>query len=242
MPKPKRYIIPKKVNMNYRQARIIYGLSPHRDRDRDGVPNIRDCKPFNPRRQDRDSGDWMETEKRRPRKEKELFEDVPFEEFEKMSLKEKMKYMESLSTTEIGEKEYKNYHIEFYRYPKGHKVGPYEGKPGTDIYLSGIVYATGFEYDPTSPYGVKRGKTIGTGKTVAEAFSKAKQYIDRQNRSGEDKRIINRLRNRQKEFDKLNSRFNKLISIGAKREYTEKEKEELIELSDRLHDLIGPTY
>lgn len=238
MKKPKRYIIPKKVNMNYRQARTIYGLSPHRDR----VPNIRDCKPFNPRKQHRASGDWMETKKRRPRKEKELFEDVPFEEYEEMSFKERMKYMDLLSKTELGGKEYENYHIEFHRYPKGHTVGPYKGKPGTDVYLPGIIYAHGFEYDPTSQWGVKRGKVLGTGKTVAEAFNKAKQYIDRQNRSGEDKRTINRLRKRQKEFDKIHSRLNELMSIGAKREYKEKEKEEFIELSDRLHDLIGPTY
>lgn len=212
------------------------------DTDRDRVKDYNDCKPFDPFKQHKDPGDWMDTEKRRPRKEKKLFEDVPFEEYEEMSFKGKMKYMESLSKTEIGEKEYKNYHIEFRRYPKGHKVDPYEGKPGTDIYLPGIVYATGFEYDTTSPYGVKQGKTISVGKTVAEAFSKAKQYIDRQDWSGGDKKTIDRLRKRQKEFDKIHSRLNKLTSIGAKRKYTEKEKEELIELSDRLHDLIGSNY
>lgn len=235
--KSKRYIMPSRMSMNYKQARIIYGLSPYGDRDRDGVSNIRDCKPFNPHRQDKYPGDWIDTEKRRPRKEKQLFEDVPFEEFEKMPLKEKMGYFESLDSTLISEKDYKNYRIEFRRYSRGHKVGPYEGHPVTDIYLAGIVYAHGFEYDPTSQWGVKQGEVIATGKTLEEAFRNAKQYIDKKKNFRMDKRTTERLRNRQKEFDKISSRLHKLVSIGARRKYTEKEKEELIELYDRLNEI-----
>ena len=212
------------------------------DTDRDGIKDFEDCRPFNPFKQHKDSGDWMNAEKRRPKKEKKLFEDVPFEKYEKMSFKEKMGYFETLDKTLIGEEEYKNYRIEFRRYPKGHKVGPYEGKPGTDIYLQNLVYAHGFEYDPTSQWGVRRGEIIATGKTLKETVRNAKKYIDEQKWSGKDKGAIERLRKRQTEFDKIHLRLNKLTSIGAKRKYTEKEKEELIELSDRLHDLIGSNY
>jgi len=207
------------------------------DTDRDGVKDHRDCRPFNPRKQHVDEGDWMDTEKRRPRKEKQELEDVPFEEFEEMTPKEKMGYFESLDNTLISKKDYKNYRIEFHRYPKGHKVGPYEGHPQTDIYLSGIVYAHGFEYDPTSQWGVKQGKVIGTGKTLEEAFRNAKQYIDKKSNFRMDKRTIERLQNKQKEFDKISSRLSKLVSIGARRKYTEREAEELIELYDRLNEI-----
>lgn len=216
------------------------GLIPIRfnmDSDKDGVPDYKDCRPFNPRKQHKDSKDWMDTKKGRPKREKKLYEDVPFEEFDKMSRKEKMGYFESLNTVLVGKKDYKNYRIEFNKYPKGHKVGPYEGKPGTDVYLQGIVYAHGFEYDPTSQWGVKRGKVIATGKTLEEAFRNAKKYIDKQKWSNGNKREIEQLKKRQKEFDKITSKLNKLISIGARRKLTEKEREELIELYDMLNEL-----
>lgn len=37
------------------------------DTDRDGVPDHKDCEPFNYWKQHRDSGDWMETEEIQPR-------------------------------------------------------------------------------------------------------------------------------------------------------------------------------
>ena len=181
--KPKRYVIPNKMNMSYRQAKIIYGLSPHGDRDRDGVSNIRDCRPFNPRRQDIDpgdwmdtdepspktkSGDWMATKKRRPKKARPVTS-------QKGDVITEALYGDEFK----GEKYYKNYRITFYKHEKEFVVGSYEGHPVTDIYLPDIVYAHGFEQDPSSRWGEKQGKTIGTGKTITEAFKSAKQWIDK---------------------------------------------------------------
>ena len=42
--------IPKK-DMNYKQANQFFSLSPISDTDRDGVPNWRDCRPYDPLRQ-----------------------------------------------------------------------------------------------------------------------------------------------------------------------------------------------
>ncbi len=155
------------------------------DTDKDGVPDWKDCRPFNPKKQHEDP-DWMDTKKRRPKKEAE--EDIKYVvkgiPFSKKSVENVVKIMdeyeeEELGIISMGIKFYKNYKINFVKYTKGHKVGTYPGHPQTDIYLPGLVYAHGFEQDPTSPWGEKYGETIGIGKTVAEAFREAKQWIDR---------------------------------------------------------------
>ena len=52
-----RFSVPyKKYRLNL--PKVHFNL----DTDRDGVLDYRDCHPFDPRRQHRDPGDWMETE------------------------------------------------------------------------------------------------------------------------------------------------------------------------------------
>jgi len=235
--------------MNKYRKKQSFGINPFRpvkikhikinnphfnfDTDRDGVRDRFDCQPFNPWKQDTD--DWISGKKRRPKIEKNVHNrEVPYEEFEDMSFKEKMGYFEGLDNTTIAKKEYKNYLIEFNKFPKGHKVGPYEEHPRTDIYLPNVVYAIGFEYDYSSPHNVKHGKTIGTGRTVNEAFNEAKKYIDKENNYNE--REVQKAKARQREFDKISKRLHELISIGARRDLTNKEVEEFILLQDKLYE------
>ena len=91
---------------------------------------------------------------------------------------------EVLGIDVLGRVFYKNYKIKLVRYPKGHEVGPYPGHLQTDIYLPNVVYAIGFEQNPTLPYGEKHGRVIGIGKTKTEALRNAKRWIDEQKRKG----------------------------------------------------------
>ena len=155
------------------------------DTDQDGVPNYRDCEPWNPHEHIRDPKDWMDTEKRKPRRKKEdtkiYIKGIPVSkktiEGVGKGIDDYLKKEEGI--VPMGRIFYKNYKIKFTKYLKGLEIGPYEGHPKTDIYLPNLVYATGFEQDPTSPYGEKYGKTIGTGKTKEEALRNAKRWIDK---------------------------------------------------------------
>ena len=73
-----------------------------------------------------------------------------------------------------------DYKIKFYKYEEEFVVGSYEGHPYTDVFIPGIVYAHGFA-EHVAGWTVKPGKMIGFGKTVKEAFRKAKDWIDKQN-------------------------------------------------------------
>ena len=176
---------------------------------------------------------WGVNNKKKPKLEKNIIDrEVPYEEFEDMNFKEKMGYFESLENTLIDEKDYKNYRIEFRKYPKGYKCDK-------DIYLPNIVYAHGFEYDPSTEFGKKRGKMIGTGKTLKEAFGNAKKYIDNQDKniSKTEKREIERQLKKQKELDKIIIRLRELIVIGARRKLRKEEEEEIMDLRNKLYNL-----
>ena len=84
--------------------------------------------------------------------------------------KEKIKKIEEFEKTLIGRERYKNYLIEFRKYPKQYKVKDH-------VYKKGKVYAHGF----LTAYKFRRGKLIGIGRTKEEAFRKAKQWIDKEN-------------------------------------------------------------
>ena len=157
------------------------------DTDRDGVKDHRDCRPFNPRKQHVDEGDWMDTDEPQP----STYDRTQ----DWMSTKKKKPRISRHATSQSGEaiaevldtdtlKDavcYKNYEITFYKHKKEFVVGPYEGHPQTDIYLPGVVYAHGFKQDPASRRS-EPGKVIATGKTVKEAIRQAKRWIDRQER------------------------------------------------------------
>ena len=196
------------------------------DTDCDGVVDFRDCRPFN-RKQDSD--DWIRGKKRKPEIEKNIHDrEVSYDKWEEMDKREKMEYIDGIENTLIAKRNYKSYLINFHKYPHGHKSGK-------DVYLPGIVYAHGFEYDPTLPHNVKHGKLIGTGKTLNQAFNEAKKYIDKEG-STISKKEIQEARNRQKEFDKISKRIHQLISIGARRDLNDKEIEEIMMLQDKLYE------
>lgn len=164
----------------------IRPIQPHfnLDIDRDGVPDWHDCQPFNHWKQDVDPGDWLDTDEPVPKTNEEDWIDTKKRRPKKAPIKSGLSGIIEevvMGKSLIDERYYKNYHIQFRKHKEGKEVLPYPGKrtPGTTYYLANVVYAIGFEQDPSSPYGEKQGQTIGIGKTLSESSRNAKEWIDK---------------------------------------------------------------
>jgi len=149
MKKPKNYWKIKPIKMHF-----------NLDTDRDGVPDHKDCQPFNYWKQHQD---WLETTTERPRTESQDW----LNRRGKRPKLAKQKY-EMYSDFVGSPKHYKGFTIYFFKYGSGFD----EDDEESVVYLPNMIYAYAYKGD--------RGErhNVGIGKNIQQAFKNAKMWID----------------------------------------------------------------